>query len=215
MTISRKRTKLARTRGPDAAAPETHPDADTPGWGRPLAKRMTLADLRGEHRVDMLRRAKECGRAAMHDYEVAQEFGVSHITISRWISEDPVFAEALQLGQDLATARVEKALYHRALGYSYRSEKIMTRTLPDGGSEIVRVPVVEHVPPDKTCMIFWLKNRRPDLWRDVMDHNVQGQVDVNTNAEDPRTLAMALLAVMREAVEAERKPEPEKLEAAE
>lgn len=219
LPISLKRTKLSRTRGPNPDAPENHPDADTPGWGKPLAKRLTLADLRGEHRIDMIRRAKECGRAAMTDFEVAEEFGVSIATLGRWMTADPVFAEALQLGSDLANNRVERALYHRAVGYSYRSEKIMTRSLPDGGSEIVRVPCIEHVPPDKTAMIFWLKNRRPDLWADVVDHNVRGSVDVNDAAQDPRTLAMALLAVMREAVEADREKDKDKeqitLEAAE
>lgn len=171
---------------------------------------MTLADLRGEHRIDMIRRAKECGRAAMTDFEVAQEFGVSHVTINSWIAADPVFGEALQLGRDLADQRVEHALFHRAVGYSFQSEEIK---VVDG--TVVRVPVIKHVEPNITAQIFWLKNRRADLWRDVIDHNVQGQVDLNSKAEDPRTLAMALLAVMREAVEAERETDPEKLEAAE
>lgn len=209
---------MARTRGPDLDNPQNVPTIETPGYETPKRQRMTLADLRGEHRIDMLRRAKECGKAAMTDYEVGEEFGVTAATISRWVSEDPAFASALMLGSDLANERVERALFHRALGYSYRTEKIMTRTLPDGGgSEVVRVPHVAHVEPNITAQIFWLKNRRPDLWRDVVDHNVQGKVDVDAKAEDPRTLAMALLAVMREAVEAERKgeSEPEKLEAAE
>jgi hypothetical protein len=28
------------------------------------------------------------------------------------------------------------------------------------------VPYVEHVPPDVTACIFWLKNRDPEHWRD-------------------------------------------------
>jgi hypothetical protein len=31
------------------------------------------------------------------------------------------------------------------------------------------VPYVEYVPPDTTACIFWLKNRRKDLWRDRVD----------------------------------------------
>jgi hypothetical protein len=31
----------------------------------------------------------------------------------------------------------------------------------------VITPYVEHVPPDTTAAIFWLKNRRPQAWRDV------------------------------------------------
>lgn len=197
--LNPRRSKLARTRGPDADAPENHPDANTPGWGKPLARRMTLSDLRGEHRVDMLRRAKECGRAAMTDYEVSKEFGVSHMTISRWITEDPVFAEALQIGRDLADRRVEQALYHRALGYTFDSEEIKVVD-----NVIVRVPVKKHIEPNMTAMVFWLKNRRPDLWADVVDHKHSGNVVVDDKAEDPRALAMALLAIMREAAETPR-----------
>lgn len=206
--LHQRRSKLARTRGPNADEPENHPEANTPGWGKPLAKRMTLADLRGEHRVDMLRRAKECGRAAYTDYEVGKEFGVTPMTISRWISEDPVFAEALQIGRDLADRRVEQALFHRAVGYTYPSEEIK---VVEGA--VVRVPVLKHVEPNMTAMVFWLKNRRPDLWRDVVDHEHSGNVSVDDKANDPRALAMALLAVMREAAEA-AKSTPQ-LEAAE
>jgi len=33
--------------------------------------------------------------------------------------------------------------------------------------EIKYAPYVEHVPPDVHAAEFWLKNRRPDRWRDV------------------------------------------------
>ena len=35
-------------------------------------------------------------------------------------------------------------------------------------------PYVEHVPPDKTAAIFWLKNRDPAQWRDAWQiyHNL-------------------------------------------
>ena len=29
--------------------------------------------------------------------------------------------------------------------------------------------VEEYIPPDTTAQIFWLKNRRPDRWRDKRD----------------------------------------------
>ena len=62
---------------------------------------------------------------------------------------------------------VERSLYSRAVGYSFNSEKICNK---DG--EVTRVPIVEHVPPDVTAQIFWLKNRKPTEWRDVqqMEH---------------------------------------------
>jgi hypothetical protein len=60
-------------------------------------------------------------------------------------------------------ARVERSLYNRAVGYSFNSEKIFCNK--DG--EVTRVPIVEHVPPDVTAQIFWLKNRDPARWRDA------------------------------------------------
>jgi hypothetical protein len=33
-----------------------------------------------------------------------------------------------------------------------------------------RDTVAKHIPPDTTAMIFWLKNRRRDQWRDVHKH---------------------------------------------
>ena len=61
-----------------------------------------------------------------------------------------------------ADTRVEQSLYQRAVGYSFKSEKIFYK---DG--EVTRVPIVEHVPPDVTAQIFWLKNRDPARWRDA------------------------------------------------
>ena len=39
---------------------------------------------------------------------------------------------------------------------------------------VTKVPYVEHVPPDVTACIFWLKNRDPEHWRDSqqMEHVV-------------------------------------------
>jgi len=33
----------------------------------------------------------------------------------------------------------------------------------------LRAPIVEHVPPDVTACIFWLKNRKRAEWRDKPD----------------------------------------------
>jgi hypothetical protein len=56
---------------------------------------------------------------------------------------------------------VEQSLYRRAVGYSYDAVRIMGYA-----GEYTHVPYVEHLPPDTTACIFWLKNRRRDLWRD-------------------------------------------------
>jgi hypothetical protein len=65
--------------------------------------------------------------------------------------------------------RVERSLYERAVGYNYEATKIF---MPAGREKPVYAPYIEHVPPDVTACIFWLKNRDPENWRDVqnVDH---------------------------------------------
>jgi hypothetical protein len=62
-----------------------------------------------------------------------------------------------------ADAEVAERLYRRALGYEHSSVKIFAD--PKTGAQLV-VPYTERFPPDTTACITWLKNRRPDLWRD-------------------------------------------------
>ena len=45
----------------------------------------------------------------------------------------------------------------RAVGYFVQLREEFCNK--DG--EVTRVPIVEHVPPDVTAQIFWLKNRKP------------------------------------------------------
>ena len=44
--------------------------------------------------------------------------------------------------------------------------------MPAGAKKPVYAPYREHVPPDVTAAIFWLKNRDPARWRDAwqMEH---------------------------------------------
>lgn len=56
---------------------------------------------------------------------------------------------------------MEQSLFRKATGYTHASEKVFQFQ-----GEIVRADTVEHYAPDTTAMIFWLKNRQPDRWRD-------------------------------------------------
>ena len=92
------------------------------------------------------------------------------VTIWRWRSRYPDFCNALKVGKHPADDRVEASLYHRAVGYTFNSEKVFQFQ-----GEIIRAPIVEHVPPDVGAASLWLKNRRPAEWRDKQDV----QVDVH------------------------------------
>ena len=129
-----------------------------------------------DFRPEMVDQARKLAELGATDREVAQFFDVSEATIYRWQHTHPEFCEALKVGKETADNRVEKSLYRRATGYSFDAEKIMQYE----GSE-VRVPYVEHVPPDVTACIFWLKNRRRKEWRDKIDHQHEGEVGLTVN----------------------------------
>lgn len=116
--------------------------------------------------------AQIASKHGLTDVELAKELKVQPSTLYKWQRQYPEFAEALKLGKDNPDDRVEKSLYHRAIGYSYDAVKIMQYQ----GQPVV-VPYTEHVPPDTTAAIFWLKNRRREEWRDRHEN-----VNVNLDA---------------------------------
>jgi len=102
------------------------------------------------------------------DREIADFFEVTESTLYLWKNTHPEFSEALKTGKGPADNRVEQSLYRRATGYTYDAEKIFQYE-----GTPVRVDYVEHVAPDVTACIFWLKNRRPEEWRE------KSEVDLN------------------------------------
>jgi hypothetical protein len=57
-----------------------------------------------------------------------------------------------------------KSLYHRACGYSHKAVKIFQH-----GGQTIEHEYIERYPPDTAAAIIWLKNRRPQEWRDRME----------------------------------------------
>ncbi|KNY20439.1 hypothetical protein AKJ13_22340 [Methylobacterium sp. ARG-1] len=107
------------------------------------------------------RQAEKLLKDGATDTDLAGFFEVDVRTIYRWKLQHEDFRQALTRTKAVADDAVVASLFRRATGYSHDAVKIMQ----DKGSPVV-VPYVEHYPPDTTAAIFWLKNRRPDLWRD-------------------------------------------------
>lgn len=129
-----------------------------------------------EYRPEYNEQARKLCLLGATDAQLADFFGVSETTINNWKLAHPEFLESLKAGKEKADALVAHALYHRAIGYKHDAVKILT--VADGnnsGSHVEEVPYVERYPPDPTAAIFWLKNRRPDLWRDKQDHEHTGK----------------------------------------
>lgn len=109
-------------------------------------------------------------------------------------------AEALDVSQD--------TLYRWAREFPAFSEALNARRNSD--QRVEETLYAKALMGDTTAMIFWLKNRQPERWRDVKEHNLKGNVAVEDISD--RKLAMALLTVLHGAVLAGEDDEPVTIE---
>lgn len=75
-------------------------------------------------------------RDGLTNEEIADNCGISRETLNQWKHKFSDISDALKGGKEVADYRVENALYEAALGGNV------------------------------TAMIFWLKNRKPQNWRE-------------------------------------------------
>lgn len=118
------------------------------------------------------------------DRDIADFFEIDERTLYRWKHENAEFCQALKVGKEESDNRVEQSLYRRATGYSHDAVKIF---MPAGAKEPIYAPFVEHHPPDTTAAIFWLKNRRPDAWRDVNKLEIDHETVQRIISDKPQT----------------------------
>lgn len=107
------------------------------------------------------------------DADMADFFGVAESTLNNWKQAHPEFLESLKRGKVVADATVADSLYRRANGWEHDAVKIVADART--GDRTI-VPYVEHYPADTTAAIFWLKNRRPDIWRDKQAVEHSGEI---------------------------------------
>ena len=81
-------------------------------------------------------------RDGLTDEQLAHNMGITAKTLYVWKKEHRAICEALKRGKEVVDYEVENALLNKALG------------------------------GDTTAQIFWLKNRRPDKWRDKPEASV-------------------------------------------
>jgi len=108
------------------------------------------------------------------DTEIADFFGVSEVTLNAWKKKHPDFLVSLKEGKEEADNLVGQRLFERATGYNHPEDKIFNHQ-----GEPMVVATTKHYPPDTTAAIFWLKNRRPDLWRDKTEREHSGVITVS------------------------------------
>jgi len=96
-------------------------------------------------------------------YAVAKIVGVSQATVCRWIALHDDLRINIKLQEQLATDMVERSLFDKAMAYVEHEREIEVDE--DGVERTVRVKE-KTKSGDTAAAIFWLKNKRPDAWKD-------------------------------------------------
>ncbi len=101
-------------------------------------------------------------RDGLTDEQIAKNVGISRETLNQWKNKYSDISDTLKKGKEVVDRKVENALLKRALGYEYTE----TKTKSEGGVVTEVTKTIKQVVPDVTAQIFWLKNRKPDKWKD-------------------------------------------------
>lgn len=119
-------------------------------------------------------------RDGLTDEQIAHNMGITRKTLYEWKNRFSDISIALKKSKEVADYEVENALYMKALGFCteimkpYKVKKVVYdektgRKLKEY-EEIEYAKEEVYVPPDTTAMIFWLKNRKPQVWRDKVEN---------------------------------------------
>lgn len=109
-------------------------------------------------------------RDGLTDEQIAKNMGIRRETLIEWKKKYPNISNTLKKGKEIVDIEVENALLKRALGFQYDevTQELNTDTQCLETTKVVKKMVV----PDTTAQIFWLKNRRPDKYRDKPEPTV-------------------------------------------
>lgn len=120
-------------------------------------------------------------RDGLTDEQIARNIGIARKTLYDWKSRYSDICNALKRGKEVVDREVENALLKKALGYTIdlkKTFKVRNVVYKDGKKVEEREELVQgidqmHVPADTTAQIFWLKNRKPEQYREKRDAELE------------------------------------------
>lgn len=119
-------------------------------------------------------------RAGMTDEEIARQIGISRSTLIEWKKKYPQISKALSDGKDFADRLVEDSLYKKAMGFyvfEQKAFKVKNIEYDENGKKISEKEELQtaeerhYIEPDIKAIIFWLKNRKPEIWKEKIEEN--------------------------------------------
>lgn len=116
-------------------------------------------------------------RDGLTDEQIAKNIGINRTTLYDWKKKEINIADALKKGKEVIDFEVENALLKKALGYTItiKEEKLDK----DGCVHTLEKDV--YIPPDTIAQIFWLKNRKPNNWKDRVETDEDKEAVANAS----------------------------------
>lgn len=127
-------------------------------------------------------------RDGLTNEQIAKNIGINVKTLYDWKNKESNICNSLKKGREVADYEVENALFKRAVGYTIQ---VNEQKIDKDGCIHDLVKDV-HIPGDTTAQIYWLKNRKPDKWRDKV---------ADTENEEAITNASEILVKIRKTVD--------------
>ena len=125
--------------------------------------------------------------------------GIHRDTLNEWKNRFPVISDALKIGRENADYIVENELFESCKTRTVTVKKPikLKKVIVDGKKRLEeeRIEYAEEqvvVPANVTAQIFYLKNRRPDKWKDRPVESIaeNQKTDMQTVEDDPITKSL-------------------------
>ena len=135
---------------------------------------------------DGLTLLKGWARDGLTDEQIANNCGIRRQTLYEWKKKYSDINDTLKKSKSIVDYEVENSLLKKAFGYNakvLKHIKVKKVDYNDDGykvnehEEIVEVYDEVHIPADTTAQIFWLKNRKPDKWREKQQETPNNEND--------------------------------------
>ena len=112
-----------------------------------------------------LLRIEGWAKDGLTDEQIAKNMGISRGTIYDWKKNHSDISNALKRGKEVVDREVENALEKAAVGYWVEETKTYIEEV-DGRKKKKIEKNKKWIPANTTAQIYWLKNRKPEQWRD-------------------------------------------------
>jgi hypothetical protein len=96
--------------------------------------------------------------------QICEALGFTRRALQYVKAKDEPFFHSIREARKISDAKVERALYERAIGYQHQETKYMA-----SAGKFKKFETIKIYPPDVDACRFWLTNRKSENWKEKHD----------------------------------------------